>query len=329
MPKVSIIIPTYNSARFIDRTIQSVLHQTYTDWELILADDVSKDNTREILQNWQKKDNRIHLVFLEKNSGGPAHPKNIAIKEARGLYIAYLDHDDEWLPEKLEKQVAVLENNPDIGLVSCEAEMLDEKGNIIHTTSTSAVPEDGVFPDILFKDFFTSNSSLMIPKKVIDALGPRDENPKIGPSEDREYELRIAAAGYKIYIIHEVLFKYYLHETNTSSAMSSNAYYAEACLKYLSFYEKYHLDDKLYERFVKEYLRIADIQNAKKYCKLVLSKKPFNIKYLCIYLFLIVFGKKGLTFFRYTMLSSRNNILYLIGKKSKFDRDQYAANLKF
>ena len=324
MPKVSIIIPTYNSARFIDRTIQSILDQTYTDWELILIDDCSPDNTRELLEMWQKKDSRIHVIFLEKNSGGPAHPKNVAIKEARGIYIAYLDHDDVWLPRKLEKQIAILEKDPEIGLISCEAEMFDANRNSVHITQTSAVPDHGVFPEILFQDFFTSNSSLVIPKKVIDALGARDENPKIGPSEDREYELRIAVAGYKFYVIHEVLFKYYLHANNTSSRLPTNAYYAEACLKYLSQYEKYHLAYRLYERFAKEYTRMGDVPNAKKYYKLALSEKPSRLSDWVMYLFLLLSGKHGLKF----LLVTRNNLLYFLGKKSKFDRDQYKTQLQ-
>jgi teichuronic acid biosynthesis glycosyltransferase TuaG len=121
MPKISIIIPCYNSEQFIDRTIKSVLCQTFSDWELLLIDDHSTDKTKDILEKYAKNDTRIKILQTKENSGGPALPKNIGIENAKGEYIAFLDHDDEWLPEKLEKQLAVFENSKDekLGLVSC------------------------------------------------------------------------------------------------------------------------------------------------------------------------------------------------------------------
>jgi teichuronic acid biosynthesis glycosyltransferase TuaG len=322
MTKVSIIIPTYNSEKFINRTIQSVIDQTYKDWELIIVDDLSKDKTREILNEWKKKDERIHLIFLDKNSGGPAHPKNVAISETHGKYIAYLDHDDEWMKDKLEKQINVLEKDPKIGFISCEADMLDKNGKLLYTTTTSIVPDSGVFPAILSTNFFTSNSSLVIPKKVIDEVGGRDENPEIGPSEDREYELRIAAAGYKFYVVHEVLIKYYSHD----GSPYTRPYYSNSSLKYISYYKKYNLEYILYEDFVKEFIRLDDTQNSKKYCKLLISKKPYYIRYDLIYIFLL-FGKLGMFFIRQILLL-QSNILYFLGKKSKYEADQYATYFK-
>src|SRR5271157_2559888 len=176
MPTVSIIIPTYNAARFIDKTIQSVLDQTYADWELIIVDDCSKDNTRSLLEEWRKKDGRIQVIFLDKNSGGPAHPKNVAFPNTQGKYIAYLDHDDEWLPEKLEKQVKVLQEHPEVGLVSCEAFIMDENEKILNQGTIKKVPLKNIFPEILYTDFAISNSSMVIPRVVINKIGERDED---------------------------------------------------------------------------------------------------------------------------------------------------------
>ena len=124
---VSIITPSYGSERFISDTVNSVLVQTYQDWEMIIVDDVSPDNSNEIIEEYIKKDNRIKLIKLEKNSG-PAIARNRAIKEAKGRYIAFLDADDLWIPEKLEKQIVFMsENNLDLTYSSYK--LIDEDNN--------------------------------------------------------------------------------------------------------------------------------------------------------------------------------------------------------
>ena len=105
---VSVIMPSYNTAPYIEETIQSVLNQTYTNWELIIVDDCSTDNTDEVLETI--KDDRIRYFKNEKNSGA-AVSRNKALREAKGQWIAYLDSDDIWMPEKLEKQIRFMEEN--------------------------------------------------------------------------------------------------------------------------------------------------------------------------------------------------------------------------
>jgi len=115
-PTVSVIIPTYNRAHLIGRAIQSVLDQTYQDFEIIVVDDASTDNTEEVVSNFD--DERIRYIRLKENSGGSAAPRNTAIRTARGEYIAFQDSDDEWLPEKLEKQMRLFEIQPlEVGVV--------------------------------------------------------------------------------------------------------------------------------------------------------------------------------------------------------------------
>lgn len=129
MPKVSIIIPAYNSSRFLKRAIGSILAQTFRDWELLIVDDCSKDSTPLIVEEYSKFDKRVKLFKTDHNSGGFAIPKNIGIENSKGKYIAFLDHDDEWFPEKLEKQLSVFENSRDekLGLVSCYINFIDSK----------------------------------------------------------------------------------------------------------------------------------------------------------------------------------------------------------
>lgn len=101
---VSIVTPVYNSEKFISETIDSIQNQTYKHWELILVDDCSSDNSYDIISKYIKYDKRIRYIKLEKNSGA-AVSRNTGIKNARGRFIAFLDSDDIWLPEKLEKQL--------------------------------------------------------------------------------------------------------------------------------------------------------------------------------------------------------------------------------
>jgi len=107
---VSIITPSYNSENFISETINSVIAQTYKNWEMIIVDDMSPDNSDKIIEEFIKKDERIKLIKLAKNNG-PAVARNAAIKEAKGRYIAFLDADDLWIPEKLEKQINFMNKN--------------------------------------------------------------------------------------------------------------------------------------------------------------------------------------------------------------------------
>lgn len=124
---LSIITPSYKSERFISQTIESVLAQTYKNWEMIIVDDVSPDNSNEIIEEYIKKDSRIKLIKLEKNSG-PAVARNRAIEEAQGRYIAFLDADDLWHPEKLEKQLAFMNDN-DLAFTYSSYDLMDEDGN--------------------------------------------------------------------------------------------------------------------------------------------------------------------------------------------------------
>ena len=132
--KVSIITPSFNSKKFISQTIESVLNQTYRNWEMIIVDDVSPDNSNEIIEEYTQKDSRIKLIKLEQNSG-PAVARNRAIEEAKGRFIAFLDADDLWHKEKLEKQLTFMEQN-DVAFTFSSYDLIDEDGNALGTFKT-------------------------------------------------------------------------------------------------------------------------------------------------------------------------------------------------
>lgn len=128
--KISIITPVYNCEKLIGNTIETVINQTYTNWEMLLVDDCSTDNSEKIIEEYIRKDNRVKYFKLEQNSGA-AVARNYALEKSEGRFIAYLDSDDLWKPEKLEKQVDfMLKHNY---AFSCtDYEKIDEQGNSLN-----------------------------------------------------------------------------------------------------------------------------------------------------------------------------------------------------
>lgn len=125
-PLVSVVMPSYNSEKHIAESIQSIVDQTFTDWEFVIVDGHSKDKTIEIIQSFMARDCRIKLMYDEGKGIGPA--LNIGCEAAQGKYIARMDTDDISLPERLEKEVAYLEKNENTVLVTCSAQYINDNG---------------------------------------------------------------------------------------------------------------------------------------------------------------------------------------------------------
>lgn len=122
---VSVVMPCFNAEAFVGRTIQSVMDQSFRDWELIVVDDCSTDATRDLVNSYKRKDSRITLITLDSNAGGPAKPRNVGVERARGAWVALLDSDDVWHPKKLEYQ---LRATTDCGAEFSSTGMLDFVG---------------------------------------------------------------------------------------------------------------------------------------------------------------------------------------------------------
>lgn len=145
---VSIIMPTFNCADFLGITIESVLNQTYQNWELILVDDCSTDDTKNVIVNYHQKDHRIKYHKLDVNSGA-AMARNKAVECAKGKYIAFLDRDDIWFPEKLRRQISFMESNN--YLFTCTSyTKIDEAGKYLN--KTVGVRKNSNYYDILKKN---------------------------------------------------------------------------------------------------------------------------------------------------------------------------------
>ncbi len=205
---VSVIIPSYNASPFIKEAIQSIQSQTYTNWEMIIVDDVSKDNTRELIKEEIKKDGRIQLIELQEN-GGAAIARNTGINCAKGKYIAFLDSDDLWLPEKLEKQVAFMQNN-DLAFSFTSYQIMDQDGNL--TEKVVHVPEKINYNGLL-KNTIIGCLTVMLD---VEKLG-KVQMPNIRTRQDTATWLKILKQGHYAYGLDEVLSKYRKVENSISS----------------------------------------------------------------------------------------------------------------
>lgn len=209
MELVSVIMPNYNGANFIFDAIQSVINQTYDNWELIIVDDCSKDNSVEIIRRFQEKDLRIKLKINSKPSGSPAEPRNMAIGMAKGRYIAFLDSDDCWQPEKLEKQLRCF-NSRNIALVYSSYEKIDQLG--LKCGKDIIVPSSITYKQLLKGNCIGCLTVIYDRKLVGDIIFK-----KIG-HEDYLMWLTILKGGLKAVGVRDVLAKYRV----TNNSVSSN-----------------------------------------------------------------------------------------------------------
>jgi teichuronic acid biosynthesis glycosyltransferase TuaG len=207
-PLVSIVTPAYNAERFIAETIESVVNQTYTNWELIIVDDRSQDRTVEIIKSYVKQEARITLVELEENSGS-AIARNTAMDQAKGRYLAFLDSDDQWLPEKLTRQVAFMQDNA-IAFSFTKYQRIHEDGT--PTNAVTAAPAT-VDYDALMKHCVIGCLTVMLDRN---RLGD-ERMVNIRTRQDYAFWLQLTAKGYLAYGLPEVLAKYRLVENSISS----------------------------------------------------------------------------------------------------------------
>jgi glycosyltransferase involved in cell wall biosynthesis len=211
--KVSVIIPTYNAARFVTTAIDSVLAQTFKDFEILVIDDGSTDNTREILEKYDSP--QIH--YLHKKNGGVSSARNYGIENSRGKYIAFLDADDLWLPEKLEKQVALLESNEEIGLCYVATERVNENLQTIGYVAANSY-DDYCEALLLNLNIVTGScSSAVVRREVV--LQTNGFDVQFSTCADWEYWLRLSLLT-QFAPIAEYLVKYRV----VTGSMSSNPY---------------------------------------------------------------------------------------------------------
>lgn len=212
-PLVSIIIPTFNRDAYIGSALDSIINQSYTNWECIVVDDGGTDQTAKIMADYCKQDDRIKYVkrpdCYAKGSNGS---RNYGLSLSKGDFIAFCDDDDYWLQDKLEKQMPIFEAHPDVGLVTGNIEYVNtdgvRSGRVIKQTGNHGY----VFEDLLFKNRL-SMITPVLRREVFDKVGLFNTEFKI--YEDWEYWRRVAYY-YPFYALPDVLACVRKHDTNTS-----------------------------------------------------------------------------------------------------------------
>ncbi|MHB9156226.1 MAG: glycosyltransferase family 2 protein, partial [Endomicrobiales bacterium] len=191
MPKVSVIIPAYNNGIYLPESIESVLKQTYQDFEILVIDDGSTDKTRETAERYAREyPHRVRYAYQENRGAGAA--RNKGLTQAKGEYLAFLDADDRWLSTKLEKQVHLLDSRPDIGLVYTNLFFVDRENNVVRhgTLDGFSLPRGEVSLFFYFR-YFMYTSTVMLRKRCAERVGFFRED--ISVSEDFDFLLRVSA----------------------------------------------------------------------------------------------------------------------------------------
>jgi len=214
-PVVSVIIPTYNRANWLKKSVQSVLDQTLNNIEIIIINNYSIDDTLETINAFN--DNRIRIINF-KNEGIIARSRNQGIIQSSGKYIAFLDDDDLWCPDKLELQVNYIESHPEFDLVYSDALIIDGNENRKDLLINPNLAKEGdIFLDLLFRNFIP-NITILMKREIIELVGLINEDKSIMSAEDYEYWLR-ASLKSKFGYINRPLALYRVHDENVSSTL--------------------------------------------------------------------------------------------------------------
>ena len=190
-PTVSIIMPTFDRLEFLEPAIASVFAQTFGDWELIIADDGSSDPARAYLRRLQDHP-RVQVIWMP-HTGKPSIPSNAAIREARGEYLAFLDSDDVWLPEKLESQIASLRRHPERGWSYTQFALIDSSGQRADPARTRRwpTPTGWILEKLLEEETVIAQPSVVVSRSLLLELGAFDE--ELVMCYDDELWFRLAA----------------------------------------------------------------------------------------------------------------------------------------
>ncbi|MFZ5447616.1 MAG: glycosyltransferase family 2 protein [Thermodesulfobacteriota bacterium] len=288
-PTVSIVIPTYNHAKVLQHALQSVLDQTYTDWEAIVINNFSADNTIEVVESF--RDPRIRLINFS-NQGVIAASRNVGIKAAQGDYVAFLDSDDTWYPNKLEKAMEIFRQRPDVDLV-CHDVFALTQGRITRTIRAGhEFPRMGTNTKLqdylLFQGNHVATSTVVVRKAKLEEVGGFRENREIISVEDYDLWIRLSAVS-KFYFLNLVLGEYCdditglsknvdLHHGNLEILLKS--YFSEALKIRPSLFLKWKIRRRLASVY-RGAAKITPSQEQRKECIIkMLQTYPIGLKNL-------------------------------------------------
>ena len=212
-PKISIIIPTYNHANFLNKALRSVSSQTFEDWEAIVVNNFSEDDTEEVVKSFN--DDRISIINF-RNNGLIAASRNHGIKNSNSDIIAFLDSDDSWFPEKLEICYKAITNGADL---VCHNENLVKDGKVLRELSYGP-KEKSSYNEMLFSGNVISTSAVVVKKEHLLEAELFSEQKEHNTAEDYDLWLKLARLEINIEFINNVLGEYLLHESNNSGQVT-------------------------------------------------------------------------------------------------------------
>lgn len=220
MPLVSVVVPAYNAAAYLEQTMTSVISQSFSDFDAWIIDDGSTDNSREIAQAWTQRDSRIN--YVHQINQGVSASRNYGIAQARGEFIAFLDADDLWYPDKLALQVKHLQRNPNLGVSFGRVNFISRDGHPLGQISASPLVNLGP-RDFLLGNPTTTSSNLLVRRATLTDIGGFDLEMRY--AEDLEWLLRVSCSQiWQIAGLDQVLMSY----RTTTGGLSSDLSQMEA-----------------------------------------------------------------------------------------------------
>jgi teichuronic acid biosynthesis glycosyltransferase TuaG len=293
MEKVSVIIPTYQSAHYIRDAIDSALSQTYKNTEIIVVDDGSTDDTEDILKTYEGK-----IKVIKQKNSGPSKARNAGILSSSGEYIALLDSDDIWLPNKLEKQMIVFREDPSIGLVYSDSYIFSDVETWNKTLFQLGKPYEGSIHRQLFIKNFIPDLTVMIRRSFLLKAGLF--NPAIVFGEDYALWLKVSKET-RVGFVNEPLAKYRVHSSQLSSKeeqmvtslilIKETELAENSDLKSLTKSELDHAYYNLYIRYAKILFLNNDIEKAQKVLNIYKSERGISLP-LILMKILLFFPRK-------------------------------------
>lgn len=290
----SIIIPSFNSAQFISKCIDSVIKQTYKNWEIIVIDNNSKDETVKIINSFKSDKIKIYKI---NNEGIIAKSRNLGIMNSTGNWIAFLDSDDSWEKNKLDICLKYIEKK-NIDFIYHDLNInYQNKKKFFSETMKGYYLKKPIIKDLLKKGNSTPTSSIVVKKELIIKVGLLDESKNIAMSEDYNLTLKIASITDRFKYINKKLGTYLIHKENSSKKnydASNNAKHSiKKFLKYLNNKEIKWIKINLFYLKAKYYYNNKKFNIANKFLKICLINGNIKVKFKSlIFIFIIFFKSK-------------------------------------
>lgn len=291
----SVIIPTFNRAKLLRNCLNSLVQQSFKDFEVLICDDGSVDETEQVIETF--KINLDIKYYKLENSGGPAYPRNVGISKAKGQWVCFLDSDDEWYSNKLEKCYQIITNYifkekkysilfHDFDIYNSDGKVGKSKGRKISYNNT--------LYDLLSKTSPIVNSSICINREVLPDIGLIDESKEVRFVEDLDFCLRIAQLNYKFYYLPLSLGKYNVHNSNNSydfiNQIDKHKFLYNRYSKYLTKNESIIAKYTLNYIIGNLYKNAAKLDTAVFYFKKSVKSPIFTIKFKSFFK-IIIFSK--------------------------------------